>query len=255
MAHIQGGFEWVSQDERHYGEQLAFAAHRIEEGLGLLKFFAAFLDADPHARVLDVGAGNGGAILPFANAGYDACAFDIVPNRDLLALRSELALPLQSVVGMGPLPFASASFSVVLLLDVIEHVGARHELGAEIMRILKPGGRCMVTTPARVRYLFRRDPHFGVPLILFLPNAVQRFVVNNIARRTVIGTDGKGYPAYDVEHIFWHVDEIAKLFPGPKSVDVLFDKYLNPSRFPKKDWFEYRYRNFLWDRVVITKEA
>jgi SAM-dependent methyltransferase len=214
-------------------------------------FFSAL---EPNSRVLDIGAGNGGAIFPFANAGYRTTALDVVPNPNLIAIRRSLNLDVSSVVAGGEgLPFLTGSFDLVLLLDVIEHVRDRVSLGREVMRVLRPGGRCMLTTPARFRHLFGRDPHFDVPGILFLPNALQRFVVDHVVRRRVIDSFGKAVPAYDVEHIFWSVDEITALFPGSSSIDVLFNALLNPSRFPRRAWFHYRLRRFFWDRVVIQK--
>ena len=40
----------------------------------------------------------------------------------------------------------------------IEHVADVPSLGAEIMRVLRPGGYCMITTPARLRHLTAPDP-------------------------------------------------------------------------------------------------
>ena len=58
------------------------------------------------------------------------------------------------------LPFADGAFDIVLCMEVIEHTPDQKHLMAEIARVLKPGGRAIVTTPntlninSRVRYLF-----------------------------------------------------------------------------------------------------
>ncbi|MCA1734107.1 MAG: hypothetical protein LC732_10960 [Acidobacteria bacterium] len=58
---------------------------------------------------------------------------------------------------------------------------------------------------------------------------------------------------YEVEHLFWHVREIVRLFPGPKRVESLFNNPLPyTSRLANAFWL--RFRNFVWDRIVIIKE-
>jgi SAM-dependent methyltransferase len=58
------------------------------------------------------------------------------------------------------LPFQSASFDGVDLVEVIEHIENQPQLVREINRVLKPGGTLLVTTPnilnvmSRVRFLF-----------------------------------------------------------------------------------------------------
>lgn len=246
---------WIAADQPHFREQLINAAGRFDHGARLL--FDLFARGE-RTRVLDIGAGNGGVSIAFANdPRHVVYALDIVPNMQARALRTELAMPVQAMVGDGGrLPFASNSIDAVLLIDVIEHLRRPAAVAAEIMRVLRPGGRCIVTTPARVPLLFRRDPHYGVPALLLLPNEVQRFVVDRILRMR---------PAYDVEHIYWHVDEVTRLFPGGKSVDVLYAKtFQPPGRFtwwmlrrPGWAWreIEYRLRGFAFGTIVITRAA
>lgn len=57
------------------------------------------------------------------------------------------------------LPFPDASFDIVLCVEGVEHVQNRHATLAEFRRVLKPGGRLLLTTPnllslrARFAYL------------------------------------------------------------------------------------------------------
>ena len=46
------------------------------------------------------------------------------------------------------MPFADASFDFVLATDVIEHVDDDRRAAAEILRVLRPGGRALITVPA-----------------------------------------------------------------------------------------------------------
>ena len=241
---------YIAPDQPHYAAQLAFALGRFDVGLSI----ARHLGREGPLDVLDVGSGNGGVSFAFAAvAKARAYTLDLAPNAELNALRA--LVPLRSTVGDGAaLPFRSDRFDVVLLLDTIEHVERPREVASEAMRVLRPGGVCVVTTPARVRYLFRRDPHFGVPAIAALPNEAQRFIVDRILRRN---------PAYDVTHLYWSADEIVRLFPAPAKTEVLFNRtYRPPGKFtiewirhPRHAVEQLRYsvRRFFFDGVLVWK--
>jgi SAM-dependent methyltransferase len=48
----------------------------------------------------------------------------------------------------GRLPFATGSFTGVTALDLLEHLGDDAAAAAELYRVLRPGGRLIVTVPA-----------------------------------------------------------------------------------------------------------
>lgn len=215
---------------------------RLEEGRQLGSFF---LGRNFPGSVLDIGAGNGGVSVGLANyRDFRVCALDLVPNNDLRDLRKQLNAPVEQVLGNGhKIPFDDAAFDVVLCLETIEHVPRPDLLASEMMRVLRPGGMCMITTPARFRYWFRRDPHYNIPALLLLPDKLQRFAATTLLGRT---------QNYDVEHIFWHVSEITRLFGDQATVEVLWNRTL-PTESVWRDRFWFRFRNFMWDRIVIAK--
>ena len=251
---LQTSFEkWVNRtypDGAHAETSSArithqFAMGRVEEGRGVGQWFLRHGHA---GRVLDIGAGNGGAALGMANfAAFDVAAADIVINQDLFSLRRDVPLPVTQVAANGHnLPFRSATFDIILCLDTVEHVPQPELLAAEIMRVLRRGGLCMITTPARLRHLFGRDPHYGIPGLLLLPDRLQRAVGSFLLERTT---------SYDVEHIFWSVDEITSLFSrhAPVGVDVLWNHNW-PGPVSIREFLWHRYRHWWWDRIVIRKE-
>jgi SAM-dependent methyltransferase len=234
---------YIAPGAAHYDAQLAFARGRFDVGVSLWGHLRAAFDGRA-VDVLDIGSGNGGVSFAFAAAaGARAFTLDVAPNGELEVLRR--IVPLRSSVGDGAaLPFASGSFDVVLLLDTIEHVSRPRDVASEAMRVLRPGGVCVVTTPARARYLFRRDPHFGVPLIALLPNEAQRFVVDRVLRRR---------PAYDVTHLYWSADEIVRLFPAVAKTEVLFNRtYRPPGRFTI-EWIRHPHHAAEQLRYVVRK--
>lgn len=246
---------WIAPDQPHFQEQLAFAMGRFDEGAGILSHFTRMREfLDGPVRILDIGAGNGGVAFALANCrDHDVYTLDVIPNRELIAVRRALGIPLHAIVATGDaMPFAAASFDIVLLLDTIEHVRPRRKLAGQVMRILRPGGVCMVTTPARVRYAFDRDPHYGIRNIALLPNAAQRFIVDRVFRRRVRDASGNSVPAYDVEHLFWHAAEVGRLFPGEKRVQVLYNRQFTKDE-GLYELLRFKLRDFFFDRVLIYR--
>lgn len=47
------------------------------------------------------------------------------------------------------LPFAENSFDIVTMLAVLEHLDRPYEICSEILRVLKPGGRLILTVPGK----------------------------------------------------------------------------------------------------------
>jgi SAM-dependent methyltransferase len=98
----------------------------------------------PTIRILEVGSGAAGitTFLKFPVVGVDP-AFERT---------ADLATPyLEPIVGSAlALPFDDASFDVVLSLEMLEHVPAdgRRPALEEMFRVLRPGGRMVVTFPA-----------------------------------------------------------------------------------------------------------
>jgi len=257
--------KWITADQAHFRDQLYFAAGRLDEGAALVRLFAISGSLGHSADVLDIGAGNGGVAFAFANCRTNrVTTLDIVPNPQLRECRNALHLPLESVVGDGGrLPFADASFDIVLLFDVFEHLAQPEAVGREVMRVLRPGGVCLVTTPARFTRLFKPDPHYGIRGLLLFPNEVQRFIVNRIFRRRIRRSDGQLQDAYDVEHTYWHAREVAKHFPGPKVVDVLYKRQFKAPgslrallRRPMGTLEQLRFelRFFQFEHLLIYKE-
>ena len=96
-------------------------------------------------RVLDVGCGTGGVL---AGLGGGIRPFGV--DRSTLALAHCRARGLTAVAcsSAGDLPFAAGSFDVVMLLDVLEHFADEQRLLAEIRRLVRTGGRVLVSVPA-----------------------------------------------------------------------------------------------------------
>lgn len=98
------------------------------------------------ARILEIGCGTGHNVLMLKRFGeVDAIEIDAAAR----AIASER---LGKEVRSAPLPelpgVPDATYDLVAILDVLEHVEADREALIRIARKLKPGGRILITVPA-----------------------------------------------------------------------------------------------------------
>ena len=134
----------------------------------------------PDERILDVGAGAGGALERF-NRDNPIVALDLEP------LHSDwLDAPNVSVqVGDGTrLPYGDREFPVIFSSSTIEHVpeDLQQAFADEVGRV---GERYFVQTPNK---WFPIEPHYQFPLFQFLPERLQRA----LNRRFTLGWRARG---------------------------------------------------------------
>jgi len=151
----EGHREFLASGGGQISRRLSIALESAEIGQGM--------------RVLDIGCGRGESLTWSADKGALAWGIDYAPEainltRETLRHRRTTLQGrcLAAQANARNLPFASASFDRVLMLDVVEHLYP-WELDAaldEVWRVLKPGGTLIVHTAPNIWYYRMGYPLF-----------------------------------------------------------------------------------------------
>jgi SAM-dependent methyltransferase len=144
-----------------YGEDLGQSSWlTIDE----LERFIGWLELPESPRVLDVACGSGGPILRLA-----ALTGASVAGVDVQSAGIEMATVSAAEQGLSdrarflvadatrPLPFEDASFDAVTCIDAVNHLPGRESVFAEWHRVLRPGGRILLSDPAVVTGLVSKE--------------------------------------------------------------------------------------------------
>lgn len=123
----------------------------------LVDSFVRLSGLAPGARVIDLGCGSGTFTHLLKQRGYAAAGLDISPK--LLELARRNYPDLQFDEGdVEALPYEEASVDGVLLSGIVHHLPDARLCAAEVMRVLRPGGRFVAFDPNRANpfmYLYR----------------------------------------------------------------------------------------------------
>jgi SAM-dependent methyltransferase len=101
----------------------------------------------PDAAILDVGTGTGANLRLLRDLGFERVT-GVDFSAEAIRFCAEKGLGEVRPGNVCAMPFADGAFDLVFATDVIEHV--QDDLAAlqEIRRVLKPGGRALLTVPA-----------------------------------------------------------------------------------------------------------
>jgi SAM-dependent methyltransferase len=117
-------------------------------------------------RVLDLGCGTGRFVAALRDAGADAVGVELAETALRRARVNAPGADLRLVEPDGSLPLDHGSVDLVWCSEVLEHVPDTAHLLLEARRVLRSGGRLLVTVPYHGRVknvliaLLRFDAHF-----------------------------------------------------------------------------------------------
>ena len=123
-------------------------------------------EARPGDRVLDLGCGAGRFVAALREAGAEPIGVELAEAALERARANVPGADLRLVEDDGSLPLEHASVDLVWCSEVLEHIPDTAHLLLEVRRVLRPGGRLLVTVPyhgrlqAAVIALTRFEAHF-----------------------------------------------------------------------------------------------
>ncbi len=178
--------------------------------------------ADLSGRILDDGCGLGTYLDAFAPYSRQRFGLEIEFDRAVQAIPSAEGIS----QGVGEhLPFADNIFDFILSNEVIEHVADDHKYAAEMVRVVKPGGRILIFCPNRwypveQHGIFWRGQYkFGnIPLLNYLPNPLRNKLAPHVRTYTAVSLRRlfQDMPVTIIHHarIFGGYDNIEWRWPG-----------------------------------------
>jgi ubiquinone/menaquinone biosynthesis C-methylase UbiE len=104
-------------------------------------------EARPGERVLDVGCGGGRFVAALRDAGADPVGVELAEGAVERARRNVPGADVRLVTGDGSLPLGHGEIDLVWCSEVLEHVPDTVAFLTEVRRVLRQGGRLLVTVP------------------------------------------------------------------------------------------------------------
>ncbi|HEY0548736.1 MAG TPA: methyltransferase domain-containing protein [Verrucomicrobiae bacterium] len=147
----------MSHQESYYKNNEAYADHLAAWDASLYSKYAETLKpASPGARVLDVGCGVGQVVAQLDQAGFEAHGVDVSqPNIE----RAKKVCPRCRLYDGRKLPFADNYFASAGALNVLEHVDEPEAFVRDVVRVVAPGGKVVLSSPNFFRVFGFRDYH------------------------------------------------------------------------------------------------
>ena len=135
-------------------------------------------------RVLEVGAGIGIVSLALHRQGVEVVPIE--PGRGGFDLNAQIGFLLRERLDIQDLTYLSlgaeelrpaehGQFDVIFSVNVLEHIPDLESAVDAMCKVLKPHGVMCHTCP---NYLIPYEPHFGVPLVPFIPRSTALLLPN-----------------------------------------------------------------------------
>ena len=136
--------------QRHENRKTYFQELATTSELHFLPYIHRFTSVTPQSRILEIGCGEGGNLVPFARIGCRVTGIDLSENRIRQARQffQEERLPATFIASdIFQIIHLEEAFDIILIHDVIEHISEKYRLLEHIKRFLTPGGLLFISFP------------------------------------------------------------------------------------------------------------
>ncbi len=220
----------------------------------MIEVLRAYADFNPGtAHVLDIGCGDAGTLIAMAEQGAVAAGLEVDPKSlRRAALRAgEHGVTLDQRRGVAEEhPVPHRTLDLVMLVNVLEHVGDQAKTLGEIRRVLCDGGLMYLVTPKPFAlYSLWNDPHYDLAGLVLMPRAMQIWYFEKVR--------GSGRGTYDVGRIptRWQIRRLLRhagftslVSPRELWIRYLRERIRNPEevRPGPKRWLATRIVRWPW---------
>ena len=125
--------------QRHENRKTYFQELATTSELHFLPYIHRFTSVTPQSRILEIGCGEGGNLVPFARIGCRVTGIDLSENRIRQARQffQEERLPATFIASdIFQIIQLEEAFDIILIHDVIEHISEKYRLLEHIKRFL-----------------------------------------------------------------------------------------------------------------------
>ena len=163
---------------------LKFLTERIRNIFPLLTY--------NHIKVVDIGCGNGMVSKKIFDLGFCITAADYTTEQ--INFQSNDRFVISRIDANEQFPFSSESFHAIFAGELIEHLFDTSHFLNECIRVLKPNGVLILTTPNlagfedRIKFLFGISPRHINPLHPYLKLHIRQFTLNSL--RKILSENG-----------------------------------------------------------------
>lgn len=133
-------------NRQKYFEELAHTSEKY-----YLPYIQQYKKIVPSMRVLEIGCGDGGNLVPFAKRGCAVMGVDLSPSRIEVAKNCFASLELQGdfvAADIFTVKELERQFDLIICHDVLEHIFDKSQFIENLKKYVKPGGMVFMSFPA-----------------------------------------------------------------------------------------------------------
>ncbi len=161
----------------------------------LVDFFVKRVGDVKGKKILDVGFGSGGVSVAFARSGGVVSGVDVDQElkdvAERLAKESNLNIDFKIYNGVD-LPFPADYFDFIVCSSVLEHVSFPEKVLNDMLRVLKPGGRMLLSLPNKYA---PKETHTLAYFVSYMPRKIADQYLK-ILRRSPLEHDNLHFYSY-----------------------------------------------------------